>query len=343
MPNRNINIIVEDKVPYVRGVLDPYATVRYLPPEAITPKEAETADAMIIRTRTVCDKALLERSPCKIIATATIGLDHIDLDYCAGRGITVVNAPGCNAPAVAQYVFASLLHTVNRPLRSMTLGIVGAGHVGGIVDRWAKSMGIRTLVCDPPRQRAEGGDGWASMEDIAREADIVTFHTPLTSEGPDATYHLCGEEFLSSLRRAPIIINSARGAVVDTAALNRAADKGLVGPLIIDCWEGEPDIDGTLLRRAAIATPHIAGYSAAGKARASQQALDAVTTLLMMPRVDATCPMPPAVPKSVRYADILATYDPAADSARLKENPENFELLRNSYTLREEVPEGSDD
>lgn len=343
MPNRNINIIIEDKVPYLRGVLDAYATVRYLAPEDIRPKAVESADAMIIRTRTVCDRALLERSQCKIIATATIGTDHIDLDYCAERGITVVNAPGCNAPAVAQYVFATLLHTVNRPLSSMTLGIVGAGHVGGLVERWARSMGIRTLVCDPPRQRAEGGHGWATMEDIAREADIVTFHTPLTHEGPDATYHLCGEAFLKSLRRAPVIINTARGGIVDTAALNAAADAGLTGAIIMDCWEGEPAIDRRLLERAAIATPHIAGYSAAGKARASQQALDAVTTLLMLPRVNADCPMPPAVPRSVTYRSILESYDPETDSAALKAAPENFEKLRNIYALRREAAEASDD
>lgn len=343
MPNNFINIIVEENVPYVRGLLDDYATVRYLPSSAIDAKAAEMASAMIIRTRTRCDEALLAKSECRIIATATIGTDHIDLPYCASRGITVVNAPGCNAPAVAQYVFASLLQTVNRPLPSLTIGIIGVGHVGSIVERWARGFGMKVLLCDPPRQRAEGGDGWSTMADIAREADIITVHTPLTRECVDATYHMLDAEYLSTLRRAPVIINSARGEIVDTAALVEAAKAGKTGPLVIDCWENEPDIDRTLLEYVAIATPHIAGYSRQGKMRASQVALDAVTTMLMLPRVTIAGPQPPAPARAVRITDVLASYDPTTDTAALKAAPENFESLRNHYNYREEVPEGCED
>ena len=133
MPNPNLNIIIEENVPFVRGLADAYANVRYLAPEAIDADAVRDADALIIRTRTRCDHNLLDRSRCKLIATATIGTDHIDLPYCQARGITVVNAPGCNAPAVAQYVFASLLAVINRPLADLTIGIVGVGHVGSIV------------------------------------------------------------------------------------------------------------------------------------------------------------------------------------------------------------------
>lgn len=342
MPNSNINIIVERNVPFVAGLLDPYATVRYLKPEEITPKAVADADAMIIRTRTRCDAELLESSDCKLIATATIGTDHIDLDYCRRRGITVVNAPGCNAPAVAQYVFASLMAVVNRPLPAHTIGIVGVGHVGRIVEQWARSLDMKVLLCDPPRQAAEGGSHWASMDRIAAEADIITFHTPLTTDGPNPTYHLCGADFLSKLRRAPIIVNSARGAVTDTEALLDAAQKGLTGPLVIDCWENEPQIDLRLLEKAAIATPHIAGYSWAGKARASQQCLDAVTTLLMLPRVTIAGPLPPSVPKSVSRNAIIRSYDPVADTVALKAAPGDFEKLRNDYQLRDETPQAAE-
>lgn len=343
MPNSNINIIIEKNVPFVKGLLDDYATVRYLAPEEITPKAVADADGMIIRTRTFCNQELLGKSDCKFIATATIGTDHIDLDWCRSRGITVVNAPGCNAPAVAQYVFGSIMQTINRPLAGHTIGIVGVGHVGNIVERWARALDMKVLRCDPPRQRAEGGDDWCDLATIAREADIITFHTPLTKEGPDATYHLVDADFLASLRRMPILINSARGAVVDTPALVEAIDSGYVGSVVMDCWENEPDINPELLRRCAIATPHIAGYSRDGKVRASQIAVDALTTFFMLPRVTVDAPMPKAVARVVSAPGIAESYDPTVDSDALKASPADFETLRNTYSLREEASDGKID
>lgn len=341
MPNSNIRLIIERNIPYVAGLLDDYATVRYLAPEEITPKAVRDTDGLMIRTRTKCNAELLAKSDVKLIATATIGTDHIDLDYCRDHSITVVNAPGCNAPAVAQYVFATLLNVINRPLQSYTLGIVGVGHVGSIVERWAKALDMKVLRCDPPRQEAEGGDDWVDLDTIAREADIITFHTPLTRDGGHPTYHIANEAFFNSLRRAPIIINSARGEIVDTPALIAARDAGKVGGMIIDCWEHEPDIDRELLRRADIATPHIAGYSQEGKIRASQVALDALTTFFMTPRVTVDMPMPPAPAQSINIRGILSTYDPMPEVIKLKEHPEDFEKIRNTYTLRHEAPEGT--
>ncbi len=340
MSNSNLNIIVEKNVPFVRGLLDPYATVRYLGADEITPDAARDADAMIIRTRTRCDEGLLVRSRCKLIATATIGTDHINLDYCSRRGITVVNAPGCNAPAVAQYVFGSLLSTVNRPLASCRIGIVGVGHVGSIVERWARGLDMEVLVCDPPRQRAEGGQGWSDLDTIAAKCDIITFHTPLTRTGEDATFHMVGDELLAKLRRAPILINSARGEIFDTAAVLRAKARGLAGPLIVDCWEHEPDIDRRLLSMCAVATPHIAGYSREGKIRASQTVLDAVTTFYSLPRVTIDAPLPPAPARTVSLTGVSRSFDPTELTANLKSSPETFEEQRNTYPLRSEAPEG---
>ncbi len=342
MPNSNIRLIIEKNIPFVKGLLDPYATIRYLAPEEITPKAVRDCDGLMIRTRTRCDRELLERSEVKMIATATIGTDHIDADYCRSRTITVTNAPGCNAPAVAQYVFATLLHTINRPLQSYTIGVVGVGHVGEIVVRWADAFGMKVLRCDPPRQRAEGGDNWVGLATVAREADIVTFHTPLTHEGEDATWHLAGEEFFAQCRRAPIFINSARGGIVDTQALIEAKRQGRVGPLIIDCWEGEPDINTELLGLCAIATPHIAGYSIEGKVRASQIALDALTTFFMMPRVSVEGELPPACARAVSKAEVLESYDPMPESDALKAAPSDFEKIRNAYPLRHEARESKD-
>lgn len=330
-------IIIERHVPFVQGVFEPYADVRYLSADEIDPEAMSTADALITRTRTRCDAALLDGSPCRIIASATIGLDHVDRDYCRSRGIRVVNVPGCNAPAVAQYVFASISRLNSRPLSQYTLGIVGVGHVGRIVQQWARSLDMRVLLCDPPRQAAEGGDQWVDLDTIAANADIITFHTPLTRDGEHPTYHLADEAFFGKLKRWPIVINSARGPVVDNEALVQAIDNHRVQYAVVDCWEGEPAIRADLLSRAVIGTPHIAGYSHEGKLRASQAVVSAVAAELGLPDLQLDEQVQGRVPERVRIPEVVASYDPTADSARLKADPSAFEALRNNYDYRHEV------
>lgn len=337
MENYHLNLIIERNVPFIAGLLEPYANVKYLAAEDITPDAVADADGLVVRTRTRCDAALLEGSKVKFIATATIGTDHIDLDWCQSHGIVVVNAPGCNAPAVAQYVFASIMQVINRPIGQYKIGIVGVGHVGSIVERWARSLDMKVMVCDPPRQRAEGGDGWSTLDEIAAECDIITFHTPLTREGEDATYHIAGADFFSKLRRQPILINSARGGITDTEALVEALDSGLVGRAVIDCWEKEPDISRDLLERAVIATPHIAGYSHEGKVRATQMTLDALTAFFYMPRINAPVTAPHGIAKAVTPTAVMSSYNPLTDTRALKSDPSAFEQLRNNYRYRTEV------
>lgn len=338
MASHPLTVLIDRNVPFL-GVLRPHVRAEFIEPEEFTPERVRTADALIVRTRTRCDKALLEGSPVRFIGTATIGTDHIDLDWCRSVGIEVANAPGCNAPAVAQYVFSALMHVINRPLRQYTIGVVGVGHVGSIVAQWARAMEMKVMLCDPPRRRAEGGTHWCSLAQIAEQADIVTFHTPLTRSGDDATFHLANADFCAALRRAPIIINAARGAVADTAAWVAAIDAGIAGPAIVDCWEGEPHIDPDLLYRAAIATPHIAGYSRQGKTRASQAVLTALCAHFGMPalRLAETTPPPPA--RSITPATALHGYDPTHETMALKHYPEDFEHMRNTYPLRDELPE----
>lgn len=340
MENRTLNIIVERHVPFLAGLLEPYANVRYLDSSEIDVEKMRPTDALITRTRTKCDRELLELSRCSFIGTATIGTDHIDTDYCASRHIAVVNAPGCNAPAVAQYVMSSIVHMSNRPLSQYTLGIVGVGHVGSIIEKWARAFDMHVMLCDPPRQRAEGGDCWSTLDEIAERADIITFHTPLTREGDDATFHMADAAFFDKLRRAPLIINSARGSVVDTDALVAALDSGKVSKAVIDCWENEPEISRELLERAAIATPHIAGYSHEGKVRASQMVLDALTNFFTLPRISLGMSVNMKVPASVRVRDLVQSYNPMTDTATLKAQPEKFEELRDSYKYRTEVKGG---
>lgn len=325
-----MKLIVENKIPHIAPLLAELPVEPlFLSPGAITRDAIIDAEGLIVRTRTRCDAALLDGTAVRFIATATIGTDHIDLDYCRRRGITLASAPGCNAPAVAQWVFAALAAV--RP-DARTLGIVGCGHVGSIVERWGRAMGLRVLVNDPPRAMREGPEGFCDLATIAREADVITFHTPLDA----TTRHLASREFFAALRRRPAIFNAARGAIVDTSALVEALDKGLAGAAAIDCWENEPNISAALLERAAVATPHIAGYSRQGKMRASIMAADALRRYLGMAPTGAAESVH-RVPETVSLAEAAASYDIAADTALLRARTAEFEALRNGYRLREEL------
>lgn len=325
-------IVVENKIPFIAPLVAGLAdeTV-FLAPEKIDAAAVADADALVVRTRTRCDAALLEGSDVKFIATATIGTDHIDSDYCRLHNIAVANAPGCNAPAVAQWVWRSIL-ALSPELKGLTIGVVGVGHVGSIVARWGDGLGLNVLRCDPPRQQREGPEGFVALNEIAEKADIITFHTPLD----ETTRHLADSEFFDSLGRRPLIINAARGPVTDTGALIGALNDGRVRAAAIDCWEGEPAIDRRLLETAYIATPHIAGYSAEGKLRATLMAVEALRRHIGLEPGDASSRVLP-VPERVTADDIIASYDIMADTAALKQDPGAFERLRNSYQLRHEI------
>ena len=338
-----MKIVVDDKIPFIKGVLEPYGSVVYLPAEEIDRNAVADADALFIRTRTHICADLLDGSRVKFVATATIGLDHIDFDYCHAHGIFATNAPGCNAPAVAQYVFASIAaiyrmrcEAVNP--KSLTLGIVGVGHVGKIVEKWARQLGFRVLLNDPPRALAEGGDAFVSLNTIADEADIITFHTPLTRSGDFPSWHLADGQFFARCQCRPIIINAARGPVVDTQALIQAIDNGIVSRTVIDCWEGEPHISKELLRRVKVATPHIAGYSLQGKIRATTMTLDFFCRHFgISPAIEIPEKAPMTIPDVSDISQIAQSYDPLVDMRALLAEPDNFENLRDFYPLRNEV------
>lgn len=333
-----MKIVADRNIPFIEKPLAAIGHVEMLPGSEISPEVMADTDILITRTRTRCDASLLDASRCSFIGTATIGTDHIDLPYCASRGITVANAPGCNAPAVAQWVLAAIQCHIGptRELSDVTLGVVGAGNVGSILIRWARSLGMRVLVNDPPLQAsAPDAHDYRTLADLARECDVITVHTPLTRTGAHPTYHLIDSAFVASLKRRPLLLNAARGPITDTRALLDGLDSGLIGAVGIDCWEGEPDLNPQLLQRALIATPHIAGYSRQGKIRATQMVLDALSRHLDLPaplRADAPeiAPVPDAVTPSQIAYDILA------DTRALRSAPASFEALRNNYCLREE-------
>lgn len=337
-----MKVIVDDKIPYIREALSTMgAEAQYVAGSDITPEIVRDADALIVRTRTRCDATLLEGSNVQFIATATIGYDHIDTAYCASRGIYWTNAPGCNAASVRQYIQSVLLllqREKGLTLSHATLGVVGVGHVGKLVVDMARSWGMRVLCCDPLRADC-GEQGFVSLDTIAREADIITIHTPLTQEGPHPTYHLADETFFSSLQRKPYFINTSRGETTNTRALLRALERGDIAQCIIDVWEHEPDINLELLNRCYIGTPHIAGYSADGKANATRMSLEALSRHFGLGAVPEILPPPPSqttINASNRGEALLCIYNPHADSEALKASPSSFEHLRGHYPLRRE-------
>lgn len=338
-----MKVIVDHKIPYIREAIEAIADkVVFLPGHAFTREAVKDADALIVRTRTICNRELLEGSAVRFIATATIGYDHIDVDYCREAGIGWTNAPGCNAASVTQYVESVLLlleQEKGMKLSECTLGIVGVGNVGRKVEAMARRYGMRVLLNDPPREEAEGPAGFTDRETLARECDVITFHVPLYKEGKYKTFHWADALFLNSLQRHPVLINTSRGEVVATGALLEALGTGAVSEAVIDVWEGEPEISRELLEKAFIATPHIAGYSADGKANATRMSLEALCRYFDRP-VKGIIELP--APKKVvleglsRKEALLKIYDPREDSGRLKEHPGQFEQLRGDYPLRRE-------
>ncbi|MBQ3699436.1 MAG: 4-phosphoerythronate dehydrogenase [Prevotella sp.] len=330
-----MKIVVDDKIPYIREKLALLADeVVALRGAAICADDVRDADALVVRTRTRCDRQLLEGSRVQFVATATIGFDHIDADYLRQAGIRWTNCPGCNSGSVAQYVECSLLLLGQRKglaLHGSTIGIVGCGHVGSKVKAVAERLGMRVLVCDPPLGHA----GFVPLEVIEREADVITFHVPLTHEGPYATYHMADEAFFHRLSRVPYIVNTSRGEVVDNDALLSALEEGRVVDAVIDVWENEPQLDERLLQRVFIGTPHIAGYSADGKVNADNMVIEALCRHFRLPHpghIEA-----PSLPDGFIYTgESLQLYDPLVDTRHLRQAPQDFEKLRNHYPLRRE-------
>jgi erythronate-4-phosphate dehydrogenase len=347
-----MKIIIDDKIPYIKGALEPVAEVIYLPGSKTTLEVVKDADAIITRTRTICNEKLLKGSNVKFIATATIGFDHIDTEYCKKAGIEWTNAPGCNAESVNQYITSALFSWSMRKrtdLAGKTIGIIGVGQVGSRVAKTCETIGMKVLLNDPPRERMEGPEKFVSLKTIQKEADIITFHVPLNFHGKDATFHMVGEDFLYNLGKKSLLINSCRGEVFDTDAVYDALEAGDISGLIIDCWENEPEPDLELLNLAEFGTPHIAGYSKDGKANGTKMSVQAVSRFFNL-GLDHWQPSGVELPEnpviemdgnqrreySVLAEAVLSTYDIETDDEALREAPHLFEKLRGDYPVRRE-------
>ena len=327
-------VVIDRGIPFLDGVFPPEIDVRFLSPEEITPQAVRCADALFVRTRTNINKELLSGSNVRFVATATIGFDHIDQDYCREAGIHWVSCPGCNAQAVCDYVEEAIT-SIKSDKSELTVGVIGYGHVGKLVARMAEKRGYTVLLSDPPL-----GIG-LSLEQLAPQCDVLTFHTPLTREGEYPTYHLCDANILRRCKPGTLIINAARGGVIDEQALlsqlstlvqrsrsfERMRDKNSQLSTAIDCWDGEPKLNQELLKKVNLASFHIAGYSIQGKMNASEMCLRAFCEFFSLPILSINKKAVPLQGDSEKGWLLRIT-------EQLKANPEQFEQFRKQYKLR---------
>ena len=341
-----MKFVVDIDIPFLKGVLEPYADVVYKKGLDICRDDIVDADALLIRTRTRCDASLLDGTKVSLITTATIGTDHIDLDYCREHGIEVANASGCNAGGVMQYVFSALYGVAARKgikIAGSTIGIIGVGNVGKKVEAMAAYLGFNVLRCDPPRARNEGPEGFCSLEHLLAESDIVTLHVPLD----DMTHGMANEAFFTLMKPGAIFINASRGEVVNEDALIEASPK--FGAIVIDTWNNEPDVNVELIEVADIATPHIAGYSFQGKLNGTSLAVRAVAGHFGIEPLKDFFPVDELSDHQPLHLDLKGknqgeiaavfqyNYPIFTDDFRFRMEPHKFEKLRSDYQYRREI------
>jgi erythronate-4-phosphate dehydrogenase len=272
-----MRIVADENIPLLDAFFAQYGDIRRLPGRAIDKAAVADADVLLVRSVTNVNKAMLEGSSVRFVGTCTIGTDHLDLDFFQEAGIQWSSAPGCNARGVVDYVLGSLLTLAEIEgveLTQRTYGVVGAGQVGGRLVNVLRGLGWNVLVCDPPRQAAEGGD-FVSLEQIVEQCDVISLHTPLTKTGDLRTWHLFDRQRLNQLKEGAWLINASRGAVVDNAALREVLLQREDLQAVLDVWEGEPQVDVALAELCVLATPHIAGYSLDGRQRGTAQIYEA--------------------------------------------------------------------
>lgn len=347
-----ITIVADKHIPFLQGALEPYARVIYLQGDQIRKSDLLKADGLITRTRTNCNSSLLESTAVKFIATATIGFDHIDTDYCEAHDIHWNHAPGCNSSSVMQYMASALsrLSAIHHfTLGNKIIGVVGVGYVGAKVVQLSKILGMSPILNDPPREAVEGKNDFTGMDEILECADIISLHVPLQLKGPFSTFHMVDEVFLSRLGKKPMLINTSRGPVTDTNAVKRALRAGRISGYVADVWENEPSVDTGLIDMADIATPHIAGYSVEGKANGTAACVRAASKFFGFGIDDwypGALPQPanPLIridPAGKTDEEILLdalnhSYDIRFDDILLRNAPEKFEEHRNRYPVRRE-------
>ncbi len=282
-----LRILADANIPFVAEAFAGYGEIRQLPGHAISRSDVADVDVLLVRSVTPVDGTLLAGSSIRFVGTATTGTDHVDRAYLDQSGIGFGIALGSNAGSVVEYTLASLISVAadtGRALRGQTLGVVGCGRIGGGVAKRATALGMEVLRCDPPLdERNPGPSLYVGLEDLLAQSDFVSLHTPLTSATHERhpTYHLFGPAALAAMKPEAVLVNTARGAIVDNVALKAALATNAIGGAVLDVWEGEPEIDIDLARLVRIATPHIAGYSFDGKVEGTRMLEEALRNWLV--------------------------------------------------------------
>lgn len=336
-------IVIDGNIPFIRGVLEPWFEVVYA--EKMDAALVRDAEALIIRTRTKCNEALLAGSSVRFIGTATIGFDHIDMEYCRANGIGVATAAGCNARAVMQYVGSALAHLSRKrgwKPEEKTLGVIGVGHVGSLIKQLGEACGFRVICCDPPKMQEDPERGYIPLDELLPQADIVTCHVPLNRSGADKTLEMAGESFFDRMKPGATFINTSRGDIVVDEALKQALASEKLQDAVLDVWNDEPAVDPELARMVTYGTMHIAGYSMQGKANGTSMVVRALANRYNVP-LETWYPegVPPQVTdRPVSWEMLQETidgyFDIEAEDALLRGRLERFETLRNTYKYREE-------
>jgi erythronate-4-phosphate dehydrogenase len=354
-----VKIVADQNIPHVAACFSHLGEVTLFNGREITPAAVAEADVLLVRSVTKVNEALLAKSSIKFVATATIGIEHVDVSYLESRGMGFASAPGSNAMSVADWVTAVLLTLGEKyaiDLAASSIGIIGVGNVGSRVVCKCAGLGMRTVLNDPPLARQTGEDQYQPLEDVYG-CDFVTVHTPLTHDGEDMTYHLADIHFFERLKPGALFINAARGGVHDTAGLQVALESGHLRAAALDVWENEPEIDPALLRLVDIATPHIAGYSLDGKIAGLLMIYQAVCQyfnltaehqardFLPEPEIKMISLTPSAAPLQRQVFDVVRqVYPIARDDARTREilglapaeRAAYFDSLRKNYPVRRE-------
>ncbi|WJG08293.1 4-phosphoerythronate dehydrogenase [Aliiglaciecola sp. LCG003] len=349
-----MNILYEDSMPFAEHFFADLGQCQAFSSGAIQPEDIADTHVLLVRSTTKVNQSLLHLAKnLKYVATATAGSDHLDKNYLDSHALPWGSAAGCNAVAVAEYVLSCMFNHYYadiEALQNKTVGIVGAGHVGSALQKRLQTIGIQTLLCDPPLEQTDDPRRFSSLDDIC-QCDVISLHVPLIVEGEHPTFHMFDAQRLAALKPEQLLINACRGEVLNNQAALALYRQGKKLNLMLDVWENEPNIDFNLVNKTLIATAHIAGHTLEGKARGTYMLYQQVCERFgHEQKLSFESCLPPCEPLdfSVQPEDsplqqvkqvILATYDVKQDSHEFKgevKSAAQFVYSRKHYAIRRE-------